>query len=154
MRLLSFIACTLFVTFMLLSTSFAQTNVSDDKMLNEFSKIHQELMPKVAVADMFYGCMIDKKQGSYSIEFLINEMDKTELADKLQACLGEDTIASNAALNYGIKACFIDQMSGLTEEQQKSKLVAVDEALANLPIEERKRSFTQCVNNQTLSYMK
>ncbi len=144
-------------------SSYAQTSTTanlnnsandqnPDEMVKQFSLLHQQLMPKVAVADMYYGCELTQSK-QYSFRQLIIEMDKTELAEKLVACLGEETLASDRALNLGILACFIDQTNHLPEQEQQQHLEQVKNALYNLPRAERQKSFTQCVNNQTLKYL-
>lgn len=135
------------------STTNKSTAVIEDPMIQEFSKRHQELMPKVAVADMFYGCHIANNAAEFKLSALINDMDRTLLADKLTACLGEDSIASDKALNFGITACFIDQIGHLPKDEQSQRLAQVKAVLPDLPRGERQKSFTQCVNNQTLKYM-
>ena len=138
--------------------SFAQPStktaevLSPEVMVEKFSALHQNLMPKVAVADIFYGCNLDNKP-HFSFSTLINKMDKNELGVKLMNCLGEDNIASDRALNFGIKACFIDEMEGIEADIREEKLKQVDTLLQNLPKDERQRTFTQCVNNQTLKYL-
>lgn len=124
-----------------------------DEMVKQFSEMHQQLMPIVAVADMFYGCHLNKPQQQYTLKFLINDMDKDLLANNLSECLGEDNLASDNALNYGIRACFSDQMSHLSKNEQQQNLEQVDAVLTKLPRAERQKSFTQCVNNQTLKYL-
>ncbi|WNC68314.1 hypothetical protein RI845_17565 [Thalassotalea nanhaiensis] len=151
MRLLSF-----FLLFSFSSGLFAATQTkpaNPDEMVKQFSKMHEQLMPIVAVADMFYGCHLNKAQEQYTLEFLINDMDKELLATKLSECLGEENLASDNALNYGIKACFSDQMSHLPDDEQQKNIEQVDNVLAELPRSERQKSFTQCVNNQTLKYL-
>ncbi|TRX55112.1 hypothetical protein [Thalassomonas sp. M1454] len=151
-------ALILFFSLISCSNLFAQTTTapvntkSPDIMVEEFSLLHQQLMPKVAVADIYYGCHLSEET-QYTIEYLITEMDKDVLANKLMACLGDDNIASDKALNFGIKGCFIDQLSALPETEQQASLNKVEQATASLPRSERQKSFTQCVNNQTLKYL-
>ncbi|MEW6999693.1 hypothetical protein AADZ86_18530 [Colwelliaceae bacterium BS250] len=151
MRQLVFIFSILFLT-----STYAQTATdpakNPDEMIKQFSLLHRDLMPKVAVADMFYGCNLSQEK-QFSFKELIIDMDKDQLASKLIVCLGEDNLASDVALNFGIKACFIDQLSHLEETEQQKSLNQVNNALAKLSRAERQKSFTQCVNNQTLKYL-
>lgn len=144
------------LSIILSSSSYAQTATTPvqnpDAMVKQFSLLHQQLMPKVAVADMFYGCNLSQ-QKQFSFKELIVDMDKELLASKLMACLGDENIASDIALNFGIKACFIDQLSNLEASKKQQSLSQVDEAIAKLTKAERQKSFTQCVNNQTLKYL-
>lgn len=135
------------------STTQKSSTVVEDPMLQEFSQRHQQLMPKVAVADMFYGCHIANNDAEFTLPYLIKDMDRKLLADKLSQCLGEETIASDKALNFGITACFIDQIGHLPADEQTQRLNDVKAVLPELPRIERQKSFTQCVNNQTLKYM-
>jgi hypothetical protein len=151
MRPLVFIFSALFLT-----STYAQTATAPaknpDEMIKQFSLLHEQLMPKVAVADMFYGCNLSQEK-QFSFKQLITDMDKEQLASKLMVCLGEDNIASDVALNFGITGCFIDQLSHLEKTEQQKSLSQVNDALAKLPRAERQKSFTQCVNNQTLKYL-
>ena len=151
MRPLVFIFSVLFLTNTYAQTASTPTQ-NPDEMIKQFSLLHEQLMPKVAVADMFYGCNLSQEE-QFNFKELIIDMDKDLLASKLIACLGEDNIASDAALNFGIKACFIDQLSNLEKSDQQKQLSQVNDAIAELPRAERQKSFTQCVNNQTLKYL-
>lgn len=148
--------CLFFTSLIFSNLLFAASQtkpVNPDEMVKQFSEMHQQLMPIVAVADMFYGCHLNKPQQQYSLFFLINDMDRDLLATKLSECLGEENLASDNALNYGIKACFSDQMSHLPENEQQKNIEQVETVLTQLPRAERQKSFTQCVNNQTLKYL-
>ncbi|NMP16140.1 hypothetical protein [Thalassotalea sp. Y01] len=134
-------------------TSQASDDTQPNPMIDAFAKQHSELMPKVAVADMYYGCLLEKGEQMPSFTKLIKETDKETLANDLTACLGDKSLASDAALNYGIAACFYDQMAQLDEAQRQQNMQQVKAALADLPRQERQKSFTQCVNNQTLKYL-
>ncbi len=126
---------------------------SPEALVASFEKMHQELMPVVAVADMFYGCNKAAGGEDYSFETLINDMDKEQLATKLTTCLGSDSLASDEALDFGIMACFADMVSDMEEAEQTTRLNQVREVLKELPREQRQSNFTQCVNNQTLKYL-
>ena len=140
------------------SAVWAQTGsapaLADDKnMMKAFSTQHQDLMPIVAVADMYYGCVLAKDPTPPEFLTLITQTDKNKLAEQLSNCLGEDSLASDAALNNGLIACFSDQTSHLPVQERDQSMQQVKEAIRALPRSERQRSFTQCVNNQTLKYM-
>lgn len=153
MRILIILFSLIFSVSALAQTSTTPANTSSpEKMVEQFSQLHKQLMPKVAVADIYYGCHL-AEETQYSIDYLVTEMDKDLLAQKLMACLGEDNIASDKALNFGIKGCFVDQLSTLPEAEQQASLEQVEQATVSLPRDERQKSFTQCVNNQTLKYL-
>lgn len=121
-----------------------------------FSEQHEKLIPVVAVADMFFSCNqvrnIDER--NYQIAELIQEMDKNKLAEKLSLCLGEDSMQSDIALNFGLLGCFHEQLAHLPEQEKQQKMKLVIQAVASLSLEERKKSFTQCVTEQTIHYLK
>lgn len=123
---------------------------------DKFSKQHQQIIPKVAVADMFYGCNLARntEPTHMPIAMLINDIDKTILAEKLMACLGEDTIQSDAALNFGLKGCYLDLLSDLPEQELAKKMELVAGAIKKLSQEERKQGFTKCVTEQAIKYLK
>jgi len=136
-------------------------SVDSDKAHNEwlkerFSKQHQQLIPIVAVADMFFTCNqareVDKID--YQLSFLINQMDKNMLAEKLASCLGEDTMQSDVALNFGLLGCFHQQLAHLPQTERQQKMQLVKQAISSLSHEERKKSFTQCVTEQSIHYLK
>ncbi|PKG85229.1 hypothetical protein CXF85_06445 [Colwellia sp. 75C3] len=136
-------------------------SVVDNKAHNEslkkrFSKQHQQLIPIVAVADMFFSCNQIRKTDkiNYSLGFLINQMDRNTLAEKLGSCLGEDAMKSDAALNFGLLGCFHDQLSHLPKAESEQKMKLVKQAVSALSHEERKKSFTQCVTEQSIHYLK
>jgi hypothetical protein len=144
------------------STSAVESNAKkSDREHNEwlkkrFSQQHQALIPVVAVADIFYSCNQEKKIDTvdYELSFLINQMDKNILAEKLSDCLGEDTLQSDVALNYGLLSCFQQQLAHLSELERKQKMQLVKQAINSLSHEERKKSFTQCVTEQSIHYLK
>ena len=134
---------------------------ANDKAHNEwlkerFSKQHQQLMPVVAVADIFFSCNQARKtdKTDYSLSFLINKMDKNILAEKLASCLDEDVMQSDVALNFGLLGCFHEQLSHLPKAESEQKMKLVKQAVAALSHEERKKSFTQCVTEQSIRYLK
>lgn len=121
-----------------------------------FSKQHEQLIPIVAVADMFFSCNQARKTDDekYEISYLVNEMDKNTLAEKLGNCLGDDTMQSNVALNFGLLGCFQQQLAHLPEEERDQKMHVVKKTMSSLSYDERKKSFTQCVTEQSIHYLK
>lgn len=139
-------------------SSFAAEEIPEtqQELVENFKQVHQNLMAKVAVADMYYGCQLTQKnlqQKRVSIETLILETDKDTLGQQLMQCLGEDGVGSDKALNYGITGCFSDQTKHLGKDEQQQKMAQVAQAIEVLGKVERQKSFTQCVNNQTLMYL-
>ncbi len=147
---------------------FASTNstvdsqvTQSDKEHNEwlkkrFSKQHQQLIPIVAVADIFYSCNKARQLDNvdYKLSYLVTEMDKNVLAEKLNACLAGDSMQSDVALNFGLFGCFEQQLAHLPVAEQKEKMQLVKKAVASISHEERKKSFTQCVTEQSIHYLK
>ena len=131
-------------------------NLHDEWLKARFSKQHQALIPVVAVADMYLVCNQTRKvdDKDYTLNFLINEMDRNTLAEKLSNCLGEDNVKSNAALNFGLLACFQSQLSHLPNTEKAQKMTLVKQAIASLSLKEREKSFTQCVTEQSVHYLK
>ena len=137
------------------------TSPVNDKTHNEwlkkrFSKQNQQLIPVVAVADMFLTCNKTRKidKADYELSFLINKMDKNTLAEKLSSCLGDDTMQSDVALNFGLLGCFHAQLAHLDKAEKEQKMTLVKQAVSSLSHEERKKSFTQCVTEQSIHYLK
>lgn len=129
---------------------------NDEWLKKRFSKQHQQLMPVVAVADMFFICNQVRKfdKADYKLNFLITEMDKNILAEKLGRCLGEDTMQSDVALNFGLLGCFQGQLAHLPKAEREQKMHLVKQAVSSLSHSERKKSFTQCVTEQSIHYLK
>lgn len=123
---------------------------------DKFSRQHQEITPKVAVADMFYGCNLARKSQPthMPIDMLINKVDKATLAEQLTNCLGEQNLQSEEALNFGLIGCYTDQLSLLPEQEQAQKMQLVRRAIASLSRQERQKSFTKCVTEQAIKYLK
>lgn len=143
------------------SAASADINIANDQAHNEwlkkrFSKQHQQLIPIVAVADMFFSCNQARKTEKidYPLSFLINQMDKNTLAEKLGNCLGKDTMQSDVALNFGLFGCFEEQLAHLPKTEREQKMHLVKQAVSSLSHEERKKSFTQCVTEQSIHYLK
>jgi len=133
----------------------------NDKEYNEwltkrFSEQHQQLIPVVAVADMFFMCDQLRKtdEVDYALRFLIDEMDKNTLAIKLSSCLGDDTMTSDVALNFGLLGCFHAQLAHLSNTEKEQKMRMVKQATYSLSHEERKKSFIRCVTEQSIHYLK
>lgn len=122
---------------------------------NEFAAKHEAITPKVAVADMFYGCNLVRKIDPipYQIPQIIKQMDKGLLAEKLSVCLDGETPQSDNALNFGLVGCFTDQLSKLPKKERAEKLQLVNGAIKRLSREERQRTFTKCVTEQAIKYI-
>lgn len=121
----------------------------------KFSEQHQKLIPVVAVADMLYSCNKARKiePVTYKLSDLILNMDKNRLAEKLIVCLGEDSMQSEVALNFGLLGCFQEQLAHLPETERQQKMALVEKAILALSRSERKKSFTQCVTEQAIHYL-
>ncbi|MFD2165454.1 hypothetical protein ACFSJY_04180 [Thalassotalea euphylliae] len=121
----------------------------------KFAAKHQALIPKVAVADMFYGCNTVRKTDPvpYQVPDIIRKMDKNLLAEKLKLCLGEETPQSDNALNFGLVGCFNDQLSELSDKERMEKMELVESAILRLSREQRQQSFTKCVTEQAIRYL-
>ena len=122
---------------------------------DKFSENHQALIPVVTVADMFFSCNLERKidSNAYTIEELVLQLDRDLLAGKLTACLKNDSISSDNAINYGLEGCFHDQLSTLPKVEREQKMKLVLRAIASLSIEERLKSLTQCVTDQAFNYL-
>jgi len=120
-----------------------------------FSEQHQKLIPVIAVADIFYACNIERKvdPNDYQLADLISIMDRNRLAEKLALCLGDDTIQSEVAVNFGLLGCFHEQLAHLPKVERQQKMVLVKSAIHLLSSRERKKSFTQCVTEQAIHYL-
>ncbi len=128
-----------------------------DKWLKlRFSEQHKKLIPIVAVADMFFSC--DKAQNSgnanYTVSDLVENMDRGLLAEKLSNCLGDSDMKSDIALNYGLHACFFEQLNGLPRAEKQKKMRIVTDSISSLSREERQKSFSRCVTDQAIRYLK
>lgn len=137
-------------------TSQASTAEHNAWLKQRFSGQHQNLIPKVAVADTLYSCNKARKiePVNYQLNDLIENMDKNRLAEKLILCLGDDDMQSEVALNFGLLGCFHEQLAHLPEVEQKQKMLLVEKAILSLSRSERKKSFTQCVSAQAIHYLK
>jgi len=140
------------------SKNIATANVStanNEALKKRFSQQHQQLIPVVAVADMFFSCNQARStdQVDYPFSFLIKQMDRNTLAEKLGTCLGEDTMQSDVALNFGLFGCFQQQLSHLPKAESDKKMQLVKQAVSSLSYDERQKSFTQCVTEQSIQYL-
>ena len=122
---------------------------------SEFSKQHEKLIPVVAVADMFYACNKARKidRIDYQLSDLVTKMHKKQLAEKLTLCLDKDTIQSDVALNFGLLGCFHEQLAHLPKVERQQQMLLVEKAILSLSHSERKKSFTQCVTEQSIHYL-
>jgi hypothetical protein len=120
-----------------------------------FSNQHEKLIPIVAVADMLYACNQQRKiePVNYKLKDLIINMDKNRLAEKLILCLDDDSMQSEAALNFGLLGCFHEQLSHLPDIERQQKMALVKKTIVSLSRSERKKSFTQCVSAQATHYL-
>ena len=155
--------CSVFICFTLLSTI---THASQDKTTEQlehdkwlklrFSEQHKNLIPVVAVADMFFACDKAKNSGNenYQVQELVEDMNRNVLAEKLSLCLGGQGIKSDVALNFGLYGCFYQQLMKLPAEEKKEKMSVVTKSIASLSREERQKSFSRCVTDQAISYLK
>jgi hypothetical protein len=121
-----------------------------------FTEQHQKLIPVIAVADIFYACNMKRKVEVIDYQFsdLILIMDKNLLAQKLALCLGDDTIQSEIAVNFGLTGCFYEQLAYLPTDEHKQNMLLVKKGIKSLSIRERKKSFTLCVTEQAIHYLK
>ena len=122
----------------------------------KFFETHSELLPVVTVADMFFGCNLERKIDNkpYLIKELVTVMSREELSQKLITCLGTDGIKSSKAMDFGLVGCFHDQLLHLPIAEQKSKMALVLKAIQHLSLEEKQQSLTRCINEQTIHYIK
>jgi len=153
----------LLLSLMLSSPAFSfeesqQKNLTDHQqwLKDRFNDQHNKLIPVVAVADMLFACNQANGYvyGKFSLKALITEISKERLAEKLESCLADESIHSDIAINYGLLGCFHDQLDGLKPEEKAARIKLVKKAMASLSLNERKQSFTQCVTDQSIAYLK
>ncbi len=140
-----------------MSVATSHTANAHNAWLKErFSEQHEKLIPVVAVADIFFSCNQERKidEHNYQLTELITVIDKGVLAEKLSLCLGEDKVHSDVALNFGLLGCFHQQLSHLPAQERKEKMKLVRQTIVVLSLDERKKSFTQCVTEQAIHYLK
>lgn len=146
-----------FSLFTLMSSAHQMSDEEYNALLKQrFSEQHQAMIPVVAVADMFFACNRDKKFDAidHQIDDLVNRMDRDRLAEKLVACLGEASLQSDTAINYGLRGCFHAQMAALDQASYDEKMAQLEALIASLPMTERQKSLTQCVTDQAIYYLK
>lgn len=132
-----------------------QTFDTDQWLKARFGEQHEKLIPVVAVADMYFSCQQEQKiQPSYSVKQLITTIDRNVLAEKLLSCLDGASVKSEIALNYGLEGCFYEQLAELPEQEKQQKMRLVSQAIKSISREERQKSFTQCVTDQAIAYLK
>lgn len=122
----------------------------------KFSDQHQSLIPIVAVADMYFACNRDRniEPARYPVAKLVTQTDKDVLAQKLSVCLGEQTVKSEVAVNYGLQGCFEEQLSRFPQKEKRQKIALVNKAIASLSLEEKQKSFSKCVTQQAIRYLR
>lgn len=160
----SYITSSLLLTCLILSfpiTAIVQEKTPEqlehDKWLKlRFSDQHKKLIPIVAVADIFFACDKAKNNGTpnYNVIELVEDMDRNLLAEKLSTCLAGVTMQSDIALNYGLYGCFYEQLEHLTQDQKQEKMRIVTTSISSLSREDRQKSFSRCVTDQSISYLK
>lgn len=121
----------------------------------QMSAKHQQLIPKVMVADIYFACNLDKKiePVTYPLSHLIYRVSKAQLSEKLISCLGSTDIRSEQAINYGLLACFSEQFSNLTKQEQQANMQKVHKAIASLSVSEKQQSFLKCTTQQAVQYI-
>ncbi len=149
----------LVLVYMISTVSLASTQIAsnDEQALkNRFAQQHQAMIPIVAVADMFFACNRQRHSENYDyqIDELVTKMDKGELAQKLDNCLAGESLKSDVALNFGLIGCFHSQMTKLDQKSYDEKMGQLELLLVQLPREERQKTFTKCVTEQAIYYLR
>jgi hypothetical protein len=143
---------------LVLSSSFADEMSAEHKkwLKDKFSMQHEKLIPIVAVADIFFACNQARKtdEANYQVTDLVTKVSRNDLAEKLSTCLNGELPNSETALNFGLVGCFHEQLKDLPEADRKVKTKLVKQAIARLSKAERQTSFTQCVTDQAIGYLK
>lgn len=133
----------------------SQTLDRDQWLKARFGAQHDALIPVVAVADMLYGCQqVKHADNSVNFKSLLTQLDKNHLAEKLLACLAGESPKSDEALNYGLTGCFNEQFAHLPLAEKQQKMLLVGKAINGLSRAERQKSFTQCVTDQAIHYLR
>lgn len=156
-KIIIFLLCTLsYLLVMKSSLAFEMTAEHKKWLKDKFSLQHEKLIPIVAVADMFFACNQVRKTDSenHQVTDLVTKISRNELAEKLSACLNGELPNSDMALNFGLIGCFHEQLKELPEEDRKVKQKLVRQAISRLSKAERQKSFTQCVTDQAIGYLK
>lgn len=149
----------LVLVYMISTGSLASTQIesnNDQALKNRFAQQHQAMIPIVAVADMFFACNRQRHSENYDyqIDELVTKMDKGELAQKLDNCLAGESLKSDVALNFGLIGCFHSQMTKLDQKSYDEKMGQLELLLVQLPREERQKTFTKCVTEQAIYYLR
>lgn len=128
---------------------------SEAWLKNKFSQQHQQLLPKVTVANMFAACNKARKTDpvNYHIKDLVQKMSKPLLSEKLQLCLSTDSIQSEQAINFALIGCFSEQFNQLSEQEYTQNMNNVEQLLTRLPKVEKQKSLTKCVTMQAIQYL-
>jgi hypothetical protein len=136
--------------------SVQANNENDEALKARFKQQHQAIIPIVAVADMFFACNRQRhsEDFDYQLDELINKMDKGELAEKLDNCLAGESLKSDTALNFGLTGCFHSQMTKLNQKTYDEKMAKLELLLVQLPRSERQKTFTKCVTEQAIYYLR
>ena len=138
--------------------SYAQskTEATEQALQQRFIDKHQLIIPVVAVADMFFACNRQRHTDNYDYQIadLINKMDKGQLAEKLSSCLGGESLKSDIALNFGLIGCFHSQMASLDQKKYDEKMGQLELLLVKLPRAQRQKTFTKCVSEQALYFVR
>ena len=105
---------------------------------------------------MFFACDKAKNSGNenYQVDELVESMDRSLLAEKLSHCLDGQGMKSDVALNFGLYGCFYQQLKSLPTEDKQEKMKIVTQSISSLSREERQKSFSRCVTDQSISYLK
>ncbi len=145
--------------FFLVSGSLSAEEITKEHgkwLKDKFSAQHEKLIPVVAVADMYFACNQQRKidKDNYQVTALITKMERNELAKRLRTCLKGEALSSDTAINFGLIACFDEQLKQLPEKDRDIKQKLVRQAIAKLSKAERQQSFTQCVTDQAIGYLK
>jgi len=148
-----------FFIFLLCTTDTFSTEMTKEHenwLKDRFSAQHEKLIPVVAVADIYFGCnkARDAESENLDIPALITTIDRQVLADKLKNCLNGMQLDSDGALNFGLAGCFHEQLKQLPKKERLLRQKLVDKAIASLSKAERKKSFTQCVTDQAIGYLR
>ncbi len=147
------------LVYMISTVSLASTQIesnNDQALKNRFAQQHQAMIPIVAVADMFFACNRQRHSENYDYQLdeLVTKMDKGELAQKLDNCLAGESLKSDVALNFGLIGCFHAQMTKLDQKSYDEKMGQLELLLVQLPREERQKTFTKCVTEQAIYYLR
>jgi hypothetical protein len=136
------------------ATTLSKQQQHDLWLKQTFGAQHQQLIPVVAVADMFFACDQQSQQPQgFSLDHLVREMNKDMLAEKLLACLDGQSLTSDGAINFGLLGCFQDQLAGLPLAEQQQKMALVSQSFKRLSRQQRQQSLTKCVTTQAISYL-